>query len=284
MGNPKSATCVNSPVNGRQTLKGKKMKTDRIRNVALALAAVALAGVLALGQAVAPWRVAAETKTTGTAAQALTDVSRTITVVGKGTVSTKPDTAQASLGVETLGKDVKEATARSTKTMEAILKALTGLGIAERDIQTSGYSIWSEVNTGPEGQTTDQVTYHVTNTVNVKVRKLDQMGSVLDAAINAGANSVYGVSFYLDDTKAVESQAREKAVADAREKAEELAKLTQVTVGPVVSISEVIGGSMPYSNFNAKEMATAGLGGGAGPISSGELDMTLTLQVTYAIQ
>ena len=162
--------------------------------------------------------------------------------------------------------------------------ALTTLGVAEKDIQTSGYSIWSERNAAQGGQLSEDVTYHVMNTVNVKVRDLSQVGAVLDAAIDAGANTVQGVSFYVDDTTAVESQARAKAVDDARAKADELAKLNDVEVGAVVSISEVVGGSVPYSNFNVKEMAMAGIGGGAGPITPGELDMSTTLQITYAIQ
>jgi uncharacterized protein YggE len=73
-------------------------------------------------------------------------------------------------------------------------------------------------------------------------------------------------------------------MADARAKAEELAALGDVEIGQVLSISEVVGGSTLYSNFNAKELSSAGFGGGAGPISAGELDMSLTLQVSYAIQ
>ena len=262
------------------------MKTSRIRNLVLAVGAIALAGALVVSQGLLAWPVAAQTVKPVTAAleAAPTTLPRTITVVGKGTISVKPDTAQAILGVETVGKNVKDATTESAATMTAILEALTDLGIAEKDIQTSGFSVWSERNAGPEGQVSTEVTYRVMNTVNVKVRDLDQVGAVLDAAIEAGANSVQGVSFYLDNTTAIESQAREKAVADARAKAEELAKLNDVEVGVVVSVSEVVGGSLPYSNFNARELAYSGMGGGAGPISPGELDMTTTLQITYAIQ
>ncbi|MGI6376389.1 MAG: SIMPL domain-containing protein [Anaerolineae bacterium] len=259
------------------------MNTSRIRNTVLGIAAVALVGALLVSQGALPWTSSAQTTTVAADTPAI-DVTRTITVVGKGTVTTQPDTAQATLGVETMGANVKEATSESSATMEAIIEALTGLGIAERDIQTSGFSIWSERNPDNEGRLSTDVTYRVMNSVNVKIRDLEQVGAVLDAAIDAGANSVYGVNFYLDDATKVESEAREKAVADARAKAAELADLTDVEIGAVVSISEVIGGSVPYSNFNAKEMASAGLGGGAGPINPGELDMTLTLQVTYAIK
>jgi len=183
-----------------------------------------------------------------------------------------------------MGANVKQATAESSATMEAIIAALTDLGIAERDIQTSGFSIWSERTPDNEGRLSTDVTYRVMNSVNVKIRDLEQVGAVLDAAIDAGANSVYGVSFYLDDAADLEAEARAKAVDDARAKAEELAGLTDVEIGAVVSVSEVVGGSVPYSNFNAREMAAAGMGGGAGPINPGELDMTLTLQITYAIK
>lgn len=258
------------------------MKTIRIRNILLGFAVVALVGVLVVSQGMLPRAVAAQT--TATADEAMAAVTRTITVVGKGTISVKPDTAQATLGVETMGKNVKEATSESSAIMTEILDALTGLGIAERDIQTSGFSVWSERNSDANGELNGDLTYRVTNTVTVQVRDLDQVGAVLDAAIDAGANSVYGVSFYLDDAAEMESEAREKAMADARAKAEELAALGDVEIGQVLSISEVVGGSTLYSNFNAKELASAGFGGGAGPISAGELDMSLTLQVSYAIQ
>ncbi|MEN6478928.1 MAG: SIMPL domain-containing protein [Anaerolineales bacterium] len=256
------------------------MKTNRVRNSLLALSAIGLVGVLTVSQGLWPRSVAADTAQTTES----TVGTRSITVVGKGTVTAKPDTAMATLGVETMGKSVKEATSESATIMTAILKALAAQGIAERDIQTSGYSVWSERNIDSEGNQSDQVTYRVTNTVTVKVRDLAQIGAVLDAAIDAGANSVYGVSFYLDDTAAVETEARKKAMADARAKATELAQLGEVEVGQVLSISEVVGGSVPYTSFNAKEMALASSGGGAGPISAGELDMSLTLQVTYAIE
>jgi hypothetical protein len=257
------------------------MKTNRIRNLVLAVSSVALVGVLVISQGLVAWPAAAQTTAATTTPS---DLTRTITVVGKGTVTIKPDTAQATLGVETMGKNVKDATAESSATMEAIIKALTALGIAEKDIQTSGFSVWSERNPAVEGRLSDEVTYRVMNTVNVQVRDMDQVGAVLDAAIEAGANAVHGVSFYVDDTDKIESDARAKAVVDARAKAEELAKLNDVKVGVVISVSEVVGGSVPYSNFNMKDMAYAGMGGGAGPISPGELDMSTTLQISYAIQ
>lgn len=260
----------------------RNMQTSK-HKLLIGFLGVALAGALLLSQGALASTVFAQDPQPIATAETI-DTSRTITVVGKGVITTRPDTAQATLGVETVGDNVKEATAESGATMEAIIQALTDLGIAERDIQTSGFSVWSERNSGADGTYSSEPTYRVTNTVTVDVRDLDQLGTVLDAAIDAGANSIYGVSFYLEDTADIETQAREKAMSDARAKATELATLADVELGKVISVSEVISGSAPYTSFNAKEASVAGYGGGVGPISAGELDMSLTLQVSYAIQ
>jgi hypothetical protein len=119
--------------------------------------------------------------------------------------------------------------------------------------------------------------------IQVTIRDLDTVGDVLDAAVEAGANNVWGVSFGLDNTDALEEQAREKAVADARARAESLAKLNGVTAGDVIAISEVIG-SGP-SPMYAEAAAYRGLGGGGGaPVEPGELTFSTQVQVIYGIR
>lgn len=207
----------------------------------------------------------------------------TITVVGEGKVSIRPDVARAQIGVEVMMSSVKEASEANREQLEAVLTALAEQGIAEADIQTSGFSVYAE-RFGPSGPLpTDEVNYRVSNNVSVTVRDLDALGTVLDAAIEAGANNIYGVEFSLEDPSVIESEARQSAVTDAKEKAEELAGLTGVTVGNVVGISEVIGSSGGYYSSNFAE-ASRGLGGGGGaPISPGELELIMRLQITYAI-
>lgn len=212
---------------------------------------------------------------------------RTITVVGEGTVNIKPDVAQANIGVEVVEATVKEASSQAKDVMEAVLAALQEAGIEEKDIQTSGYSIWADRSFGPEGPGGEEsVRYRVSNNVFVTIRDLESVGSVLDAAIEAGANNIYGVNFSLDDSTAVESTARERAVQDARAKAEELAELNGVQVGNVISISEVIGQGGGFFGGSFQSMAAReGLGGGgAGPISPGELELSMQLQITYELQ
>ena len=106
---------------------------------------------------------------------------------------------------------------------------------------------------------------------------------MLDAAIEAGANNIYGVEFSLDDPSSVESEARQRAVADALAKAEELAELTGATIGQVVTVSEVIGNGGGYYSSNFAQASNVMSGGGSTPISPGQLELVMQLQVTYAI-
>jgi uncharacterized protein YggE len=209
---------------------------------------------------------------------------RTITVVGEGKVKIKPDIAQINIGIEIVGDTVEEASSQTADTMDAVLATLTAQGVEEKDIQTSGYSVWVERPYGPEGPTGDAL-YHVNNTVSVTIRDLDTVGTILDAAIEAGANNIYGVTFSLADPSPLMSEGREKAVADARSKAEDLAQLNNVTIGEVISISEVIAAGGYYAGgFRGLAVAEGMGGGGGGPISPGELEMAVQLQITYSIQ
>jgi hypothetical protein len=113
---------------------------------------------------------------------------------------------------------------------DQVLAALKEMGIADNDIQTSGYSVYSE-RYGSDGAPADKIQYRVTNNVNVLIRDLDQVGQVLDASIKAGANSIYGVEFLLDDATAARSSARKQAVNNANATAQELAELSGVKVG-----------------------------------------------------
>jgi uncharacterized protein YggE len=217
--------------------------------------------------------------------QAEPALPRTITVVGEGKVKIKPDIAQINIGIEILGDTVQEASDQAADAMDAVLAILTAQGVEQKDIQTSGYNVWVERPYGPEGPTGDTL-YHVNNTVSVTIRDLDSVGTILDATIEAGANSIYGVTFNVADPSPLMSEGREKAVTDARSKAEELAELNNVAVGEVISISEVIGGAPGYyaGGFRGLSPAEGMGGGGAGPISPGELELTVQLQITYRIQ
>lgn len=257
--------------------------------IALGIGTIALAALLASGIFTPP--------PTSAMAIAAEDTSssmpRTITVIGQGAVSSSPDIATASVGVMVTSPDIKEATSEASNKMEAVMEALKEQGIADKDIRTTSYSINYErrssfdlqvarPSTTTAGEEEIEGMYHVSNMVTVKIRDLEKVGQVIDAVVNAGANSIWGINFGIDDTTALESEARSKAVDNARARAEELAGLAGVELGKVVSVSEIITGSpYPTASLVRAEMA---LGGGAGPISPGELEMSAQIQVTFEIE
>ena len=218
---------------------------------------------------------------------------RAITVVGQGKVSAAPDIATVVLGVNVSAATVEQAMEDASSRMDKIMAALKKLNISDKDITTSNYSIYYEeppryempaAPKGTEGSAeTPAGVYRVSNMVTVKIRKLDQVGELIDAAVAAGANSLWGVNFDLEDRAELEANARAQAVENARQRAEELAKLAGVKVGGVVQISEVIGGGTYYP-MPAAPRAAEGMGGGAGPISPGELEITYQIQVTFELQ
>jgi uncharacterized protein YggE len=214
--------------------------------------------------------------------------AQTITVVGTGTNSVKPDIARASIGVETQGETVSEAVEANAETMEAILDALEEAGIDPEDIQTTNYSVHMERYPEPmpraissePGEDEALPQYRVSNMVTITIRDLEGTSGVLDAAIAAGANNIWGVTFSLEDMSEAQAGARADAIGDAEARASALAELGGVELGPVMSISEVIGGGAVPTTV----MAERALAAGAGPISSGELDVSYQVQVIYFVE
>jgi uncharacterized protein YggE len=208
---------------------------------------------------------------------------RGITVVGMGKASGMPDVAHVNVGVETQADSVQQAVADNKAKMTKLLETLKELGIADKDIQTTNYGVYTQREPSPEGKgSLGPTTYHVNNQVNVTVRDVAKLGDVLDKVVAAGANNVYGVNFSVDDTSKLQADARAHAFADAKVRAESLARLAGVTLGDVVSISEVIGGPGPMYD-GSRMAAAAGLGGGA-PIQPGELEVNMSIQVAFAIK
>ena len=219
---------------------------------------------------------------TGVQAKPLAEAQRErdITVVGVGRVNLVPDIAKINVGTETRASTVSEAKGKVDRQMEAIAIALEELGVVEKDIQTSQYSIYYEQEpyqplARDEGAATEpRGAYRVSSMLEVTVRDVAQAGDVLDGVVAAGANQVYGVNFTVSDDQKWQSQAREKAMADARARAVELAALAGVELGDVLSVSEIIGsGGVAF--------AERGMGGGIAP---GELEKSTQVQVTFAIR
>lgn len=203
-----------------------------------------------------------------------------ITVVGQGQAFGEPDQAHVMLGVEIFSETIEEATSQNEETIQRIMTALADQGVDRKDIQTVNYGLWAEQiygDRGPEGI----AGYRVTNQINTTIRDISQVGDILSAAIDAGANSIHGVNFSVSDTAALEAEARASAMADARQRAQSLADLAGVELGQIQVISEVIG--QPAYPFPA--MGGAAVMEAAAPsISPGQLSHQVQVQVTFGIK
>jgi uncharacterized protein YggE len=190
----------------------------------------------------------------GTAwAQSAPAAVRSISVTGQGEASGPPDRAQISAGVQTVATTVAQASKENQAIVDAIMRALAQQGIAEKDIQTSNYSIWPEQQHDPQQTNQVRITgYHVSNVVTVIVEDIDKVGEVLAAVTNAGANSIHGVNFMVEDSAVLEQHARAAAMADARAQAKELAELADVELGEVLTISMSSGGGYPMPMMEAR--------------------------------
>ena len=148
---------------------------------------------------------------------------RWVEVSGEGSVSAAPDFARVTLGVTTAAKDAREAMAANAKSANALVQLIRSEGVAPADIQTSGLSISPMFAQQPPAAQANAPTitgYSVSDNVTVIVRDIPRLGALLDGAVAAGANSIYGIGFGENDPSALLDKARPLAVADARRKAE----------------------------------------------------------------
>lgn len=204
--------------------------------------------------------------------QAATTTGGGISVGGEGSVDGRPDTAHINLGFTAENASVEKAKAEAAQKMNAVLNRIKALGIAARDIQTSNFNIWRD---------TERKVFVVSNDVSVTIRNINSTSKLLDGAVVAGANSVSGISFGIEDRTTLEKQAREKAVADAKAKATELARITGVGLGAPTAISEGAA-SLPIVYPGARDQAMAGEK--STPIEPGQMKVSVSVQVTYAIR
>lgn len=207
----------------------------------------------------------------------------TITVVGTGSASGAPDIANLEIGVEIRNEDIAVAFSDTNATIDRVINAMVEAGVAREDIRTTGLNIYRDMYGMPMegGMGNGTPVYVVSNNVRVTIREIDNVADVINAAVSAGANNVYGLTFGIDDRQSLESEARADAVADARARAEELASLAGAQLGDVIIISEYSGGFSPFDVMNlSNARMEGGLGGGAS-IEPGQLSVTVQIQVTF---
>jgi uncharacterized protein YggE len=207
---------------------------------------------------------------------------RTLNVNGVGQVYLTPDIAYIYIGVHTEAKTASEAVDTNKTQTNAVIDAIKKAGVDKKDIRTTNFSIYPSQQYGPDGKLTGTI-YMVDNTVYVTVRNLDNLGSLLDDAISAGANTINSIQFDVADKTQALKDARGKAVEDAKTQAQELAGAAGVSLGSIQSISF-------YDSSPAPMYEGKGGGGGAMaanttvPIQPGQLTIAVTVNINYEIK
>ena len=211
----------------------------------------------------------------------ITDIQTTgISVTGSGTVYGEPDVAVLELGVNIADEDLNAASTEADRAVRAVIAALSAAGVAEQDIRTAYYNVWREERYNNDN-TPGAPLYRVSNTLNVTVRDVNQVGELLAASLDAGANAVNNVQYTFADPAALAARARELAVQDARAKARQLADLVGVTLGPVLMVSDASTSGGPVMPV---DMARYSMAEGSVPVSGGQLSVSAFVSVRYGIQ
>ena len=225
------------------------------------------------------------TKTSASSGLSLSGQNTGIWVTGEGTVSVAPDISILSLGVEVQSDTVAAAQSQAATSMDAVVRELRNKGISDKDIQTQQYNIYPVRRWAEEKGQEVLVGYRVNNTVIVKVRKVEDIGAIIDAAARAGGDyiRINSISFTVEDPSEFQEEAREKAMADAQAKGKQLAEAGGVKLGSPTYINES-GGAIPIPReFTTRSFAEAAAAP-ATPISPGEMEIRITVQVVYDIR
>ena len=200
-----------------------------------------------------------------------------ISVTGEATVSVPPDLAEIDGGVTSEAKTAREASEANNAAMGKVLQALKGAGIEEKDIQTARLSLQPQSAPNRSGPSAI-AGYRASNRVTIRVRDVTKVASVIDTLVGAGANEIGGINFVVSQASKLLDEARERAVADARRKAEIYAKAAGVTLGAPLSISEEGNSApVPYRRMAAGMAASA-------PVAQGEETLQVTVSVSWAIK
>lgn len=215
-------------------------------------------------------------------ASAQSSPSPAISVSGEANVSVAPDLAQVEGGVATEAKTAREASEANNAAMGRVLLALKGAGIDEKDYQTSRLSLQPQYATSSKASETQRgiVSFRASNRLTIKVRDVTKIASVIDTMVTAGANEIGGINFIVTQASNALDEARSRAIADARRKAEIYAKAAGVTLGEPISITEE-GASPPV--FRGKMAAPMAVNAPT-PVAPGEELLSITVNVTWAIK
>jgi uncharacterized protein YggE len=231
-----------------------------------------------------------------------------LSVVGNGEAKGAPDIARSSIGIEVRANTSEDATKQANERMSAVLGALKAAGVADADLRTHDFSVSFERDYTPpqpvvvapapppaKGTTRHPLetpaapaapesvrgSYRVSNTVEVTVRDVSKVSAVLSAATTAGANNVWGINFDVSDREPLHAKAREQAIARAKQSAAQLAQLTGVTLGRIITIDDQADvGQVQPRMYRAAAMNEASDASQV-PVEGGELTITHQVRLVY---
>jgi len=204
-------------------------------------------------------------------------------VTGEGKAMATPDIVLLSLGIEAEAKTVAQAQQDAAEAMDGVMKALKSNGVAEKDIQTQRFSIYPVRKWIEDEQREIIIGYRVTNIVVAKIRQLDKAGTIIDGVAEVGGDlaRIDSVGFAVDDPTPYYKEARAKAMGDAIAKAKQMADAADIKLGKLLYISE----STPYVPvIRDYAMKAEGAAPSTTPISAGELEIQVTVQMVYNIR
>jgi uncharacterized protein YggE len=207
---------------------------------------------------------------------------RTISVTGNAQVIIDPDIAYVSIGVHSEAQAAKDAVAANNTQTQAVIAAIKAQAVDDKDIKTINFSVSQQEKYSPTGEDLGPI-FMADNTVYVTMRDITKVADILDASISAGANTIYGITFDVQDKEKAMSGGQDKAVADAKSQAEQLAAAAGASLGDVQSISYYSNPPTPYY-YDSKAAAGVGAGGASVPISPGQLTLTVSVSITYALK
>ncbi|MGC4191266.1 MAG: SIMPL domain-containing protein [Thermomicrobiales bacterium] len=214
------------------------------------------------------------------------ETMRTIAVSGTGIVNVKPDVASITVGVMKSAELLEDAQKDVTDALATMTKAFTDAGVAGKDVVTSSYYVNPIAKYDNDGNYIGVQGYQVSSSLTATVREIDRVGSLLDAVVKAGANQVWGISFSVDDPSKPASEARKAAVADARQKADELATAAGAVVTGVFSIVESYAPApkaQDYGSAAPSASADASRESNPVPVSTGTTAIEVDVQVVFEI-
>lgn len=207
-----------------------------------------------------------------------------IVISGQGKVYAKPDVALISLGLKTEGQEIQKITIENTTVMNKIIKEVKGLGVEEKDIQTTLYNITPQYNwTEREGNVFTG--YAIEQNIQVKIRNFEKIGDILSVGANNKANNVGGLQFSVDNTDAVQAEARQKAIDEAKTKAQTLASQAGLKIAKLLNISE--GYAATPQPLYEKAMGGANMASVdsvRADVQPGQLEFNSTITLTYRLR